>query len=74
MLQAKEHTPIPSPSIIFNFGFIVESIEELGGALVDYNFNTTKWIFYWLFIHRNWSTLSYNHPIKNLYEMKITHF
>jgi hypothetical protein len=46
MLQAKEHTPTPSPSIIFNFGFIVESIEELGGALVDYNFNTTKWIFY----------------------------
>jgi hypothetical protein len=32
MLQAKEHTPTPSPSVVFTFGIIVESIKELGGA------------------------------------------
>jgi len=32
MLQAREHTPTPSPSVVFTFGIIVESIKELGGA------------------------------------------
>ncbi len=31
-LQAKEHGPIPSPSIVFTFGLIIESIKELDGA------------------------------------------
>ncbi len=30
MLQAKECTPIPSPSNVFTFGLIIESIKELG--------------------------------------------
>jgi len=34
MLQAKEHAPTPSPSIIFTFGFTVESIKELGGVSI----------------------------------------
>jgi hypothetical protein len=32
VLQAKEHAPTPFPSIVFTFGFAVESIKELGGA------------------------------------------
>jgi hypothetical protein len=32
MLQAKEHTPTHSLSIIFTFGFTIESIKELGVA------------------------------------------
>jgi hypothetical protein len=32
VLQAKERTPTPSPSIIFTFGLVVESIVELGGV------------------------------------------
>jgi len=32
VLRAKECTPTPSPSNVFTFGFIVESIKELGGA------------------------------------------
>jgi hypothetical protein len=32
VLWTKEHTPIPSPSVVFTFGLIVESIKELGGA------------------------------------------
>jgi hypothetical protein len=32
MLQAKKHAPTPSPSIVFTFGLVVESIKELGGA------------------------------------------
>jgi hypothetical protein len=31
MLQAKEHTPIPHPSVVFTLdSYIVESIKELG--------------------------------------------
>jgi hypothetical protein len=33
MLRAKKHAPTPSPSIVFTFGLLVESIKELGGAL-----------------------------------------
>ncbi len=32
VLRAKERAPTPSPSIVFIFGFIIESIKELGGA------------------------------------------
>jgi hypothetical protein len=32
VLQAKEHTPTPFPSIAFIFGFVVGSIKEFGGA------------------------------------------
>jgi hypothetical protein len=32
MLQVREHAPTLSPSIIFTFGFIVESIKEFKGA------------------------------------------
>jgi hypothetical protein len=32
MLWAKECTPIPSSSVVFTFGFTIESIKELGGA------------------------------------------
>jgi len=31
MLRAREHTLTPSPSVVFTFGLIVESIKELGG-------------------------------------------
>jgi hypothetical protein len=34
VLQARECTSILSPSIIFTFGFIVESIKELGGMSI----------------------------------------
>jgi hypothetical protein len=33
MLQAKECVSTPFPSIVFTFGFVVESIKEFGGAL-----------------------------------------
>jgi hypothetical protein len=32
VLQAREHAPTPSSSIVFTFGLVVESIKELGGA------------------------------------------
>jgi hypothetical protein len=32
MLRAREHAPIPSPSVVFIFGLTVESIKELRGA------------------------------------------
>jgi hypothetical protein len=41
MLQAKEHAPTPSPSIVFIFGLVVESIKELGG--VSKMVYQTKW-------------------------------
>jgi len=34
VLRAKEHTPTPSPSVVFTFGLAIESIKELGGASV----------------------------------------
>jgi hypothetical protein len=34
LLWVREHAPILSPSIVFTFGLIVESIKELGGASV----------------------------------------
>jgi hypothetical protein len=34
VLQAKERTPTFPPSTVFIFGLAVESIKELGGALV----------------------------------------
>jgi len=34
VLQAKEHTPTPSPSIVFTFGLVVESIKEVEGASI----------------------------------------
>ncbi len=37
MLRAKEHAPIPSPSDVFFFGLVAESIKELGGALLGPN-------------------------------------
>jgi hypothetical protein len=41
MLQARERTPIFFPSIVFTFGFIVESIKELGGASCTPSLNKT---------------------------------
>jgi hypothetical protein len=35
MLRTKRRTPIHYPSIIFIFGFAVESIKEFGGASKD---------------------------------------
>jgi hypothetical protein len=32
MLRVKERAPTPSPSVVFTFGFVVESIKELGDA------------------------------------------
>jgi hypothetical protein len=32
MLQVKECVPTPFPSIVFTFGFVVESIKEFGGV------------------------------------------
>jgi hypothetical protein len=32
VLQAREHTRTPYPSIVFTFGFTVEFIKEFGGA------------------------------------------
>jgi hypothetical protein len=32
VLQAKENAPTLSPSILFTFGFVVESIKEFRGA------------------------------------------
>jgi hypothetical protein len=32
VLRVKESAPTPSPSFIFTFGLVVESIKELGGA------------------------------------------
>jgi hypothetical protein len=33
VLRAKERDPTPYPSIVFTFGFTIESIKEFGGAL-----------------------------------------
>jgi hypothetical protein len=35
MLQARERAPILSPSVVFTFGLIVDSIKELGGASME---------------------------------------
>jgi hypothetical protein len=32
VLRARECTPTPSPSVVFTFGLVFESIEELGGV------------------------------------------
>jgi hypothetical protein len=32
VLWTKEHTPTPYPSIVFTFGFIIESMKEFGGV------------------------------------------
>jgi hypothetical protein len=32
VLRVKELAPTPSPSVVFTFGLVVESIKELGGA------------------------------------------
>jgi hypothetical protein len=34
MLRIKERAPIPYSFVIFTFGFVIESIKELGGALI----------------------------------------
>jgi hypothetical protein len=34
VLRAKEHAPIPYPSVVFTFGLAVGSIKEFGGALI----------------------------------------
>jgi hypothetical protein len=39
VLRAREHAPTPSPSVVFTFGFAVESIKELGGASLFQNNN-----------------------------------
>jgi hypothetical protein len=39
VLRAREHASTPSPSVVFFFGLVVESIKELGGALEE---NTIK--------------------------------
>jgi hypothetical protein len=31
MLRTRKHAPTPSPSVVFTFIFVVESIKELGG-------------------------------------------
>jgi len=35
VLQAKEHAPTPSPYVVFTFILAINSIKELGGALVE---------------------------------------
>ncbi len=34
VLRARERVPTPSPSIIFTFGLVVESIKELRGVSI----------------------------------------
>jgi hypothetical protein len=34
-MEVMEHAATPSPSIVFTFGFAIESIKELGGASLD---------------------------------------
>jgi len=36
MLQVREHTSTPFPSIVFTFGFAIESIKEFGSASMVY--------------------------------------
>jgi hypothetical protein len=33
-LQAREHTPIPSPFVVFTFGLTIESIKEFSGSII----------------------------------------
>jgi len=35
VLQTKEHTPTPYPSVVFTFGLTLESIKEFGGASLE---------------------------------------
>ncbi len=34
VLQAKEHTPTPYPSVVFTFALVIESIKEFGDVLI----------------------------------------
>jgi hypothetical protein len=43
MLQAMEHTPTLSSSVVFTFGLTIESIKELGGA--SFNGRESNWQF-----------------------------
>jgi hypothetical protein len=43
VLRANERAPTPSPSVVFTFGLLIESIKELGGvSLSIYNRNVTS--------------------------------
>jgi len=42
VLRTKERTLIPSPYVVFTFGLAIESIKELGGALVKVEKKTQK--------------------------------
>jgi hypothetical protein len=41
VLQARERALTPYPSVVFTFGFVVESIKEFGGA----SSKLTKYVF-----------------------------
>jgi hypothetical protein len=43
VLSNNERAPTPSPSVVFNFGLIVESIKEFGGVSFYVNYNLV-WI------------------------------
>jgi hypothetical protein len=40
MLWAKKHAPTPFPSIVFTFGFAIESIKEFGVCQPTFIYNT----------------------------------
>jgi len=46
VLQARECTLNPYPFIVFTFGFIIESINEFGGASHEFTFPTSNLKFF----------------------------
>ncbi len=66
MLWTKEHTPILSPSIIFTFKLVAESIKELGGA------SSLSSILFTIYCHNIfgllWEKQKLQKPFKRNYE------
>jgi hypothetical protein len=66
VLQAREHAPTLCPSIIFTLGLPIESIKELGVALINSSYHTyISFIFSWLNYntsYSSWFATSYGYP------------
>jgi len=84
MLQAKEHTPIPYPSVFFTFGFAIEYIKEFGNASFPITWITilhftphpqivmSIYIYnYWNFMNEVWMNFCEQNKILNKYVVNI---
>jgi hypothetical protein len=59
-----EHTPTPSPSVVFTFGLTVESINEFGGASFGMRFERPNFVQIRCFFNCSKSVKIYNTLMK----------